>query len=70
MHNLKRLFTAHPASVNETYWGHLKRASSLSYCLLIASTACIIHSIFPWLCVTTASDYIKRLHKDVTKLGH
>lgn len=58
-------FTEHPASVGETYFGHL--FSALSFCakMTIALLACLVHAFIPFLFVTTGSEMIKRLMGDM-----
>jgi len=48
-------FTEHPASVGETYLQHMRFAFRFGSRMLIGGVAAVIHSIFPFLCVTTAS---------------
>ena len=48
-------FTAHPASVGETYLQHMRFAFRFGTRMLAGGTAAVIHSVFPFLCVTTAS---------------
>jgi hypothetical protein len=57
-----KLFTEHPATVGETYFEHLGAAAGFAGWMLLATLACSIHAIFPFLCVTTGSSIIKRLH--------
>jgi hypothetical protein len=63
--NLHRLFTEHPASVGETYWGHLVRASWFSGKMLLAAGACLIHALFPFLFVKTGSQAITQLYSEM-----
>jgi hypothetical protein len=60
--DLQHLFTEHPASVGETYWSHLLRASWFGGRMLLAAGACFAHAIFPFLFVKTGSQAITRLH--------
>jgi len=60
--DLHRLFTEHPASVGETYWGHLCRASWFSGKMLLGAGACFIHALLPFLFVRTGSQTISQLH--------
>ncbi|HEV7444100.1 MAG TPA: DUF6356 family protein [Steroidobacteraceae bacterium] len=60
--DLQRIFTEHPASVGETYWGHLLRASWFGGKMLLAAGACFVHAIFPFLFVKTGSQAITQLH--------
>ena len=49
---LLRHFEEHPASVGESYVGHLLQA-------------CLLHGLFPFLCVTTGSEAMQRLHAEM-----
>ncbi len=60
--DLQRLFTEHPASVGESYCGHLLRASWFGGRLLLAGIACLIHAVLPFLFVATASRTIAELN--------
>ncbi|RDI62090.1 DUF6356 family protein [Microvirga subterranea] len=60
--SLKRLFTEHPESVGETYLEHMGVALSFAFPLLRAGLAALVHAVLPFLCVTTASSTVKRLH--------
>jgi hypothetical protein len=57
-----KLFTQHPASVNESYVEHLFMASIFSLKLLLASTACFLHAIFPFMFERTGSHIITELN--------
>lgn len=56
-----RLFIAHPATVNETYFEHMRFALGFAFWLLVAAGAALIHAILPALCETTASSILRRL---------
>jgi len=58
---IKKLFTAHPASVDETYFDHLLVAMSFSLRMFFASLACLVHAVLPFLFVKTGSDAIEIL---------
>ena len=60
--SLHKLFTEHPAAVGETYFEHMGAAASFAGWMLLATLACLIHAIFPFLCVATGSSIIRRLH--------
>ena len=60
--DLQHLFTEHPASVGETYWGHLLRASWFGGKMLLGAGACFVHAVFPFLFVKTGSQAITQLH--------
>jgi hypothetical protein len=48
-------FTAHPTAVGETYLQHLRFALRFGVRMLTGGAAATIHSVFPFLFVTTAS---------------
>ncbi len=56
------VFLDHPASVNETYFAHMRFAFGFAFWLGVASVAALIHAVIPALCETTASRILKRLH--------
>ena len=60
--SLKRLFTEHPQAVGESYFQHMGVALSFAGPLLAAGMAALVHAVLPFLCVTTASGTVKRLH--------
>lgn len=65
---MKKIFTRHPHSVGQSYLIHLKFASSLGMNLMMASVACIIHAIFPFLFTTTGSSILmKMMHRLVAR---
>jgi hypothetical protein len=59
---LKTLFTEHPEAVGESYFEHMGVALSFAGPLLTAGMAALVHAALPFLCVTTASGTVKRLH--------
>jgi hypothetical protein len=59
---LKRLFSEHPQSVNESYLEHLFAAAGFSIKLAYAALVCLIHAILPFLFVTRASEQLNALH--------
>ena len=60
---LTRHFTAHPASVGETYGEHLAVALYFARQLLAASAACLLHALFPFLFEKTASGILAQLYE-------
>ncbi len=60
---LRRLFTEHPASVDETYLEHLGVAASFGAHMLAAGLACLVHALFPFLFVKTGSLAIAGLYE-------
>lgn len=63
---IAQLFTDHPATVNETYFGHMRFALWFSFWLALAAGAALLHAIVPAVCETTASRIIKKLHHRMT----
>lgn len=59
---MARLFTEHPASVDETYGEHMVMALSFAWPLFKAAAAALIHAFLPFLFVTTGSETIAALH--------
>ncbi|MHA1600633.1 MAG: DUF6356 family protein [Alphaproteobacteria bacterium] len=59
---LKSAFTDHPASVGETYGQHMGMAFGFGGRMFLASFACLIHGILPFLFVRTGGEAIKDLH--------
>jgi len=59
---LSQRFLAHPASVNETYFQHMRFAFGFAGTLMLAAGAALVHAVVPALCETTASRIVKRLH--------
>jgi len=60
--DIQRLFNEHPASVGESYWEHLLRASWFAGKMLLGAGACFIHALLPFLFVKTGSETIVQLH--------
>lgn len=63
---MKNLFTQHPNSVGETYFEHLKIAGKSGVKLFWAGIACMLHAVFPFLFIDTASKTIKEIHQKIT----
>lgn len=63
MTRLPALFTAHPASVGETYSEHLAVASGFGFRLIGAGLACLMHSLLPWTFTSTGSRAVRELHE-------
>lgn len=58
---LARLFTAHPESVDETYFGHMVFAAWFASRLSMAAGAALVHAFLPFLFETTASRIVREL---------
>lgn len=59
---IQKLFTDHPASVNESYVEHMEMSGSFACWLFIAGFCAAVHAIFPFLFEKTGSRIITRLH--------
>ncbi len=66
---LSNLFLAHPHSVDEGYFEHMRFAATFGFWLMLAACAAFIHAILPFACETTASKIIKRLHAKIANRG-
>jgi hypothetical protein len=60
---ISRIFTDHPASVNETYLQHLVGAMHFGVAMIAAGIACIIHGLLPIAFVSRGSDTICSLYQ-------
>ena len=56
------LFLDHPATVNESYFQHMRFAFGFAFWLGVAAMAALVHAVIPAFCETTASRILKRLH--------
>ncbi len=56
------MFLDHPATVNESYFGHMRFALGFAFWLAVAAFAALVHAVIPAICETTASRILKRLH--------
>ena len=59
---LRKAFTEHPQSVGESYTQHLVHASGFGLRMIAGGIACLLHGIFPFLCIKTGSRQITALH--------
>ncbi len=66
---LARLFTDHPASVDETYFGHMAFAAWFAGKLFMAGFAALVHAFLPFLFETTASGIIRELYERTHSRG-
>ena len=55
-------FTAHPASVGETYAQHLRFALAFGVRMSLGGLAAAVHAVFPFLFVTTGSRALQDLN--------
>lgn len=59
---IARLFTDHPAHVNESYLQHAVAASGFAATLFAAGFAALVHALVPALFEKTASRMVAQLH--------
>ena len=62
MSTLRRLFTDHPATVNETYGQHFVSAMSFGLRMIWGGLVCIAHAFVPGVCCSKGSEIIGELH--------
>jgi hypothetical protein len=67
--DLLRCFTAHPASVGESYAEHLVRALSFGARMMLAGVACVLHGFLPFLFVRTGSRAVSELNAQLSTRG-
>ena len=60
--NISRWFTAHPATVGESYGEHLVTATSFGGRMVLAGIACMLHGLLPFLFVRTGSRAVGELN--------
>lgn len=62
-----RAFRDHPASVGETYFGHMGFALRFAGLLFAAGSAALVHAILPPFFETTASRILCGLHAEIER---
>ncbi len=65
-----QLFNDHPATVGESYFGHMAFAAWFSSRLALAAGAAIVHAFLPFLFETTASRIVRELAERTHNRGH
>lgn len=60
-------FKSHPASVGESYFGHLRFALRFSGRLSCIAGAALVHAFIPAWFETTASDQITAMYEEMQK---
>lgn len=63
MSAFKRLFTDHPATVNETYGQHFMAAAGFGFRMIWGGLVCLVHAVIPGAFCNTGSDMIRELHE-------
>ena len=66
---IARLFTDHPATVGESYFGHMAFAAWFASRLFLAGAAALVHAVLPFLFETTASRIVRELAERTAKLN-
>ncbi len=67
---IQRIFFAHPESVQESYFEHLRFALWFAARLLGAGLAALVHAIVPALFEKTASTLICQMHARIVSRSH
>ena len=57
-----KLFTEHPASVNETYFQHFASSAGFGLRMIGGGLVCFVHALLPGVFCTKASSTIGELH--------
>ena len=60
-------FKSHPESVGENYWTHLLFAFRFGTRMIGVGLGCILHGLLPPVFMTTGSDFIRKMHKEITE---
>ena len=60
---VKQAFTEHPAETGETYLEHLWFTTKMSVRFLYTTAVMMIHGVFPFLLMRTASSQIESVYK-------
>lgn len=55
-------FTRHPHDVGESYTEHFGVAMSFAGPMILGGLACAVHAVLPFLCTSTGSGTVRRLH--------
>jgi hypothetical protein len=59
----RKLFTEHPASVDESYLQHMRVAASFGVPMILGGLACLVHALIPGLFPQTGSRMVKQLNE-------
>jgi small basic protein len=62
--SILNLFAGHPKDIGETYTQHLSFAMLSGLKLVYGGIACILHAVFPFIFINTASHTVKTLAHD------
>jgi len=67
---LERLFLAHPRSVGESYFEHMRQALQFAGWLLLGGVLCAVHALLPAAFGDTASSIVAKLHDRMVRNRH
>ena len=56
-------FTEHPRQVGESYGEPFATATGFGTAMILGGLACLVHAALPFLCTSTGSRTIRRLHE-------
>ena len=59
---IARWLTDHPASVGESYVGHLGFALRFGGTMVVGGLACMVHGVLPFCLTTSGSRRVRALH--------
>lgn len=65
----QRIFIAHPQTVNETYFEHMRFAGWFAAHLFAAGGAALVHALIPCLFEKTAGHMIEKMHTRLVSRG-
>ena len=65
MKRILKLFTHHPNSINETYFGHMSQAFYFGFKMIISGLAALIHAVFPFIFEATASNSAREIIREI-----
>ena len=66
---MTKLFTDHPQTVGETYFGHMAFAAWFASRLMMAAGAALVHAFLPFVFETTASRIVRELYERTNGRG-
>ena len=66
---IAKLFTDHPAAVDETYFEHMAFAGRFAGLLFLAGTMALVHAFLPFLFEKSASGIVRRLYERTHNRG-
>lgn len=63
MDRIVKAFRDHPASVDETYFEHMRAALGFTFTMIRAAACCTIHAFLPFLFQKTGSTAVDELYR-------